>query len=261
MNSKYEQDAKNKMKHIIETAHEIENKVEFVDYDYIKKNERFFSKFFEYSDVCNDIVSFIKEQTNFKYEPFKNISIDNVLDQATKLVYVSKLSNVFDYPFINNIDSNWKFDKLEDSFIKFIESNNSTSNIEYKLLKSLLGKFIILMCSDVERCFVQEHININTDVKKYLEYYVSKMNHFASYKNNISKSWSVFINTLFNSKEVFNYKSQEHLHELLKTCYSSHFLIESLAANILKTFQTSILIDYFHAIRYIQISFAVFIII
>lgn len=253
MNNSFEQSAKNKMQNIIKTAHEIENKVEFVDHEYIKRNEKFFSKFFEYSDVCNDIVSFIKEQTNFKYEPFKNISVDGILDSATKLVYVSKLSKVFDYPFIDKIDSNWKFDKLEDSFIKFIENNDSSTIIEYKLLKSLLGKFIILMCSDVERCFIQEQSNMNIDIKKYLEHWVSKMNTFANYKNNVSKGWSVFINTLFDSKEVFNYKSQEHLHELLKTCYSSHFLMESLAANILKTFQTSILIDYFHAIKYVFI--------
>lgn len=254
MNTKFERAAENKMKKIIETAHEIENKVDYVDYDYIKKNEKFFSKFFEYSDVCNDIVSFIKEQTNFRYEPFKNISIDGVLDSATKLVYVSKLSKVFNYPFIDKIDSNWKFDKLEDSFIKFIEDNNDfTTAIEYKLLKSLLGKFIILMCSDVERCFIQDHTNINPDIKKYLEHWITKMNVFSSYKNNVSKGWSVFINTLLDSKETFIYKSQEHLHNILSTAYSSHFLMESLAANILKNFQTSILIDYFHAIKFIFI--------
>lgn len=238
-----------RMNNIIKTAHEIENKVDYVDYDYITKNERFFSKFFEYSDVCNDIVSFIREQTNFKYEPFKNISVDGIIDSATKLVYVSKISKIFNYPFIDKIDSNWKFDKLEDSFIKFIEMNDSTTYIEYKLLKSLLGKLVILMCSDVERCFIQEHSNVNIDVKKYLEHWISKMNKFGSMKNNVSKGWSVFINTLLDNKETYVYKSQEKLHDILAICYSSHFLMETLIANILKNFQTSVLIDYFHAIK------------
>ena len=247
-------DAKNKMEQIIKTAHEIENKVESLDFDYVKKNEMFFSKFFEYSDVCNDIMSFIKEQTNFRYEPFKNINIDDVIDSARKLVYVSKLSKIYDYPFIEKIDSNWKFDQLEDSFISFIETNEDSSIMEYKLLKSLLGKLIILMCTDIERSFMIDYEkpkeNITPDIKKYLNHWISKMDKFSKSKNNISKGWNVFVNTLLNPQEVFVYKSQKQLHDILMNAYSSHFLMESLAANILKTFQTNILIDYFHAIKF-----------
>lgn len=262
MNS--ESDARNKMEQIIKTAHEIEDKVELLDFDYIEKNEKFFSKFFEYSDVCPDIVSFIREQTNFKYEPFKNISIDGVIDSARKLVYVSKLSDVFEFPFIKKIDSNWKFDQLDDSFLEFIEQNENSTAIEYKLLKSLLGKLVVLLCSDVERSFVIESSGksetetngmkreIQTqkpEIKKYLEHWILKMEKFGSIKNNVSKGWSVFVNSLLNSQEVFVFKSQEQLHDILLKCYSSHFLMESLIANILKTFQTNILIDYFHVIR------------
>ena len=251
MNS-IENDSKNKMEQIIKTAHEIEDKIETVDYEYVKKNEKFFSKFFEYSDTCSDIVSFIREQTNFKYEPFKNINIDGVIDSAKKLVYVSKLSNIYKFPFIEKIDSNWKFDQLEDSFISFIETKEDSTIIEYKLLKSLLGKLVILMCSDIERSFMNESKkeNITPDIKKYLERYIIKMNKFEKTKNNISKGWSVFVNSLLNSQEVFVYKSQEQLHDILLKAYSSHFLMESLIANILKTFQTNILIDYFHAIKF-----------
>jgi len=283
MNS--ESDARNKMEQIIKTAHEIEDKVELLDFDYIEKNEKFFSKFFEYSDVCPDIVSFIREQTNFKYEPFKNISIDGVIDSARKLVYVSKLSDVFEFPFIKKIDSNWKFDQLDDSFLEFIEQNENSTAIEYKLLKSLLGKLVVLLCSDVERSFVIESsgksssssgksesqsenkieqssekssgktkkaFEIQTqkpEIKKYLEHWILKMEKFGSIKNNVSKGWSVFVNSLLNSQEIFVFKSQEQLHDILLKCYSSHFLMESLIANILKTFQTNILIDYFHVIR------------
>ena len=245
--------AKKRMEEIIKTAKSIEDKIDGLDIEYINKNYRFFSKFFEYSDVCEDIVSFINSQTNYKYEPFKNISMNGILDSAKKLVYVSKLSDVFDYPFIKNIDSNWKFDKIEDSMISFIETNEASTIIEYKILKSLLGKIAILMCSDIERSFILDKPNINQDVKKYLETWTSKMEKFGTLKNNISKGWSVFINSLFNTKEVFRYQSKEQLHEILQTCYSSHFLMESLLGNILKTFQTNILIDYFHVIKSIFI--------
>ena len=241
--------AEETMKKIIETAEEIAPKIKTLDFDYIHSNERFFSKFFEYSDTCPDIVSFVRGLTNFKYEPFRNISIDGILNASEKLVYVSKISKAFDYPFIEKIDSSWKFDKLEDSFIAFISKNESTTVLEYKLLKSLLGKLVILMCSDVEQSFSVKKPNIRPETRKYLMSYISKMESFGRLKNNISKGWSVFVNTLLNDTEMFNLRNQQQLHLILEQAYSSHFLMESLLANILKTFQTTILVDYFHCVK------------
>lgn len=244
-----ERTAKETMEKIIKTAEEIAPKIKTLDFDYIHSNERFFSKFFEYSDVCPDIVAFIRGLTNFKYEPFKNISIDGILNASEKLVYVSKLSNVFNYPFIEKIDSSWKFDKLEESFITFISKNESTTTLEYKLLKSLLGKLVILMCSDIEQAFSVNKPNVRPETRKYLMSYISKMEAFGSLKNNVSKGWSVFVNALLNDTEMFTFKNQQQLHQILEQAYSSHFLIESLLANILKTFQTNILVDYFHCVK------------
>ena len=207
-----EKTAKETMKKIIETAEEIAPKIKTLDFDYIRSNERFFSKFFEYSDVCPDIVAFIRGLTNFKYEPFRNISIDGILNASEKLVYVSKLSKAFDHPFIEKIDSSWKFDKLEESFITFISKNESTTALEYKLLKSLLGKLVILMCSDVEQAFSVKKPNVRPETRKYLMSYISKMEAFGSLKNNISKGWSVFVNTLLNDTEMFTLRNQQQLH-------------------------------------------------
>ena len=247
------QQAKETMEKIIKTADDIKDKVKLLDFDYVNKNSVFFTKFFDYSGYCPDIVSFIRGITNFKYEPFKNISLDNISNSAEKLTYLSKLSEIYNYPFIKNITADWKFDKLEDSIISFIETNEQSTIIEYTLLKSLLGKLIILMTSDVERAFSLGKSNMSPNIKAYLNNWVDKMKKFGTIKNNVSKSWSIFINTLFNESEIYIFKNGEQLENLLIKGYSSHFLLEALAANILKSLQTSILIDYFHAIKFIYI--------
>ena len=250
-----ENHVKNMMSKIIETANEIKDKVQTLDFDYVNINEKFFSKFFQYSSICNDIKTFIQEQTNFKYEPFQNISVTNTLSAPEKLVFISRLSNIFNEPFINSVDANWKFDKLESAIIKFIEKFNKSTDIEYKLIKSLLGKMIVLMLSDVEQAFATENVNMNEDCEKYLKSYVESMTSFGNIRNCISKSWSTFVNCLFNKSEAFILKHDdlETPEKLLMDGYSNHFMLEIFAANILKTFQTNIMIDYFHAIRYCYI--------
>lgn len=241
------------MERILKAANDMKDKVDTLDFDYVAKNEHFFTKFFEYSDVCPDIVSFIKALTNFKYEPFQNISLDNRLNAPERIVYIYKLSDIFNYPFIDSVNINWKFDKLEDSILSFISEHEDSTVIEYKLLKSLLGKLIILMCSNVEQAFADKKSNINPDTEKYLSNWIDKMSEFGKMKNNVSKSWNIFINTLMNSSEIYVHESDAKLHELLACGYNSHFLLESLAANVLKTFQTTILVDYFHAIKSVYI--------
>ena len=234
------------MKKIIETANEIKDKVDTIDIEYVLKNERFFAKFFEYSGYCEDMKSFITSQTNFKYEPFQNISIGKTLNAPEKLVYIYKLSQIFEEDFIKSIDVNWKFDKLEDFLLEFISKNPESTIIEYKLLKSLLGKFLILLGSNIEQGFCLEKININEDTETYLKTFTSKI---QSTKNNMSKSWDTFINSLFNKTEIFILRDKEKFEKLIEEGYKNHFLLETLVGNFLKSFQTNVLVDYFHAIR------------
>ena len=257
---------KEQTEQITKEANEIKNKGEYLpDYDYIDSNFVFFNDFLKPTiplDKDMNIERILHRWTPFKYSPYNDLKTNYIRRVGERVVLISLLNDVFNHNFFTYMHNrNYRFDSLNFELLKFIGSvsNNDKqpTKFEHVFIKVMLSKLIICMLSDVDRCFTKDYVQLNNYFKMAVKNTLNEISHLTKTNNVISTSWNVFEKCLFMSEfnnQIYKFTSVEDLTNKLTEAFNSDdFIMEQLAANILKTFIPTIAFSYFSVIKNIYI--------
>lgn len=225
-----------------------------VDKEYYDNNKAFFTRFMDYSIndtiAAMDIKRYINSLTNFNYDPFEGIRSNLLFSVQDRLLYVHELGKIFETDFLGKIDIQFKMHDIDRKFGAFIRSQNAPFNdFEHRLIKTMLGKLLLAMYSNVERAFVQDSHCLSTDYLRNIKAIDKTMRNVCYSDTYVMKSWSAFMNKLTDTKTIFKFKDYSDLTERLKQCYDNRFPIEVFAADCIKSLIPSIGLNYITAIK------------
>lgn len=257
---------KKQSEQINKEANEIKNKGDYLpDYEYININCKFFNNYLKPTlPIDNDmnIEKILRYWTPYKYSPYNDLKTNYIKRVGERVVLISLLNDIFNKNFFTYVSNkNYRFDSLNFELLKYIGSvpNNDKipTKFEHVFIKTMLMKLIICMVSDVERCFTKETTQINNYFKLAVKNNLNEFAYLLKTDNIISMSWNVFEKSLFMSEfntSIYKFSTAEELKNKLIEAYNSdEFLIEQLAANILKTFIPTIAFSYFSVIKNVYI--------
>lgn len=257
---------KKQAKEIRREADVIKNHGDYLpDYDYIMRNERFFNNYLKPSlpfDRDLNIEVIMKTWTPFKYSPYNDLKSNYIRRVGERVALVGALNDIFGHNFFTYVNNkNYRFDSLNFELLKFIgdtpEKDKVPTMFEHKFITNMLGKMVICMLSDVDRAFSKESYLLNNYFKVAVKNTLNEFSHLLKTNNIVSDSWHVFETCLLTTdmaKYVYKYSSLDDTRKKLSEAYSSdEFLMEQLAANILKTFIPTIAFSYFSAIKNVYI--------
>lgn len=257
---------KEQSKTINKEANELKQKGDYLpDYEYINKNYKFFNNFLKFTlPIDNDmnIEKILKYWTPYKYSPYNDLKTNYIKRVSERVVLISLLNDIFNENFFTYISNrNYRFDSLNFELLKFIGSVDDKDKIptmfEYGFIKLMLSKLIVCMLSDTERCFTKDMTQINKYFKLAVKNNLNEFAHMLKTNNIISNSWMVFEQSLFLSEyysSIYRFTTPDELkNTLIKAYQNDDFMMEQLAANILKTFIPTVAFSYFSVIKNIYI--------
>lgn len=251
-----------KVEHLVKTlVNQAENSLisKEIELDYIKNNTNFFSSYFDYKlpDYMMFTDKIINKWTNYNYNPFGGVRQNMFHSMQARLAFLIEAGKILNYDFIGKVDHRYRFDNLDEKIANYIFLNSVPCTVlEYKLLKSMLGKLLICLNSDVERSFCNNNITTTTVYRKVLFETCKVMRNATMQEKKIDKSWNIFIDTYMNSsadKQIYIFKNPAELGEKMKQCYDNDFLMETMLANTLKTYFPTISFDYITVIKNIYL--------
>lgn len=220
-------------------------------------NEDFLS-FFNLSlpiDSNMNISFYINNWTKQFYDPFGEEKGFLLKKIDERLVFITKLGKIFSHDFITKIDSKYKFNDLGLNICKFIgktKFNKTTTKISYTILKSILGKLLISMHSNVDKAFKCDNVTVDYLFYNALKPLIREMKWIEKDNIKLSNSWYLFLNSFLNindNKQIYKFNNSEELFDKMKECYNNDFELELLLGNSLKCFVPSIALNYLYAIR------------
>ena len=244
----------------------IKQKGEYLpDYEYIDNNYKFFNDFLKPTlPIDNDmnIEKILRCWTPFKYSPYNDLKTNYIRRVGERVVLVSSLNDIFKQNFFTYVNNrNYRFDSLNFELLKFIGSvsniDKTPTKFEHVFIKVMLSKIIICMLSDVDRCFTKDVVQLNNFFKMAVKNTLNEFQHLLKTDNIISSSWNIFEKCLFISEfntNIYKFTTANDLRDkLIEAFKNEEFLMEQLAANILKTFIPTIAFSYFSVIKNIYI--------
>ena len=257
---------KSQSEQINKEANEIKKKGEYLpDYDYIDNNYAFFNKYLKPTiPIDNDmnIEKILRYWTPYKYSPYNDLKTNYIRRVGERVVLISLLNDVFGKNFFTYMSNkSYRFDSLNFELLKFIGTTPNNDKIptkfEHVFIKTMLSKLIVCMLSDVERCFTKDEPQLNNYFKLAIKNSLNEFAYLLKTDNVISLSWTVFEKSLFMSnfnRNIYKFTTAEDLKKTLTEAFKSEdFLMEQLAANILKTFIPTVAYSYFSVIKNIYI--------
>lgn len=233
------------------------------DSEYINNNKQFFGDFLNYSLPSQeseqiDLKQFICSITNYKYDPRSYINSSILHSVQDRVIYIYKLSKIFNYQFVKKVDMHYNFSNTEDTILEFVSTKNYSRTVfEYNTIKSMLGKIMICASSVIELAFKKNFSTLNKVSLSVLKEIIDPVNNLLKKSDKkIYKSWKVFTSSLLSvgqNKYIYNFKNNSELTEKLLDCYNNDFILESLVGNTLKCYFPTIMIDYIEAIKIIYL--------
>lgn len=213
-------------------------------------------KFFVPKVVGNNLSmnNFINAITTFKYDSYDspNMSITHPLSES--VIYLKRLSELFDYEFLSSVSAKWKFDELDSKITTYLSQHNDLAStvLEYELIKNFMGKIAIALSTTTERAFRESRTPlVNATYRSVIAYDLAIMNQLKS-ENKWFASWSKFMDAFYGTGAdnfVYTHESYVKLNEHLKVAYANDFLTEIMVANMLKCYFPSISLNYFYVIK------------
>ena len=231
-----------------------------IDFEYYVRNKDFFKRFFEFT--INDSVGamdtrkYINSLTNFNYNPFEGIRAGMLFSVQDRLSYLYRLGKIFNTDFLGNIDIKFTLHDIDRRMCKFIGEAGcpyELSSFEYSLIKSMFGKLILSIFSNVEYAFVQKTHCLSDDYVKNIKYIDRYMKDLCASDRYVKKSWSIFIDKLLDTKTMYKFSSYTELSARLKECYDNKVPIELLLADCIKLLIPSIGMSYIHVVKDVYI--------
>lgn len=211
-----------------------------------------------------DLNNYINSITTLGYNCFDS---PNVLIQhniPSKVAIARHLNQLFGQEFVNvseDASNRYNFANLPKELVKFlwIHKEVGTSKLEYLLIKSFIVKLIICLNTNVELGLCNGQNNITTEFTSAVMEDVSAMKYLQSASGKTAKSWKTFVSALLGTtdKQIYSRpKSNANsvLNGRIKTAWESDFMLETLLANILKTYVPSISLNYFYAVRSVYLT-------
>ena len=247
------------LKQLLDTIMNDERGVEKrIDYEYYVNNTAFFKQFMDYT-INNtistmDLKKYINRLTNFNYDPFEGIRANMLFSVQDRLLYIHELGKVFDNDFLGKIDIQFKMHNIDGKLAKFIKREAVPFNdFEHRLIKTLMGKLILAIYSNIERAFIQETHCLSPDYLKNIKDIDRTMRDVCYSDKYVMKSWNAFMNKLTDTKTLYKFRDYNDLTEKLKLCYDNKFPIEIFMADCLKSLIPSIGLNYVNAIKSIYL--------
>ena len=243
------------LKQLLDTIMNDERGVEKrIDYEYYDNNKQFFSQFINYT-INNtistmDLKKFINTLTNFNYDPFEGIRANMLFSVQDRLLYIHELGKVFGHDFLGKIDIQFKMHNIDEKLAKFIKDEGVPFNdFEHRLIKTMMGKLILSIFSNIERAFVQNNHCLSPDYLQNIKDIDKTMRNVCYSDKYVMKSWNAFINKLTDTKTIYKFQDYSELTEKLKLCYDNKFPIEIFIADCIKALIPSIGLNYVNAIK------------
>jgi hypothetical protein len=243
------------LKRLLDTIMNDERGVERrIDYEYYNNNRRFFSQFMDYT-INNtistmDLKKFINRLTNFNYDPFEGIRANMLFSVQDRLLYIHELGKVFNHDFLGNIDIQFKMHNIDGKLAKFIKREAVPFNdFEHRLIKTMIGKMLLSIFSNIERAFIQENHCLSSDYLMNIKDIDMTMHDVCYSDKYVMKSWNAFMNKLTDTKTLYRFNGYEELTEKLKLCYDNKFPIEIFMADCVKAMIPSIGLNYINAVK------------
>ena len=206
-----------------------------------------------------DINDYINNTTIFKYNSFDapNTAMQHSIPE--KVIFMSKLNELFDYQFVKPQSGEFHFNDLDKQVTKFLFNykDYGTTKLEYGIIKSLLGKLIISLNTSCELALRDNtRARINTEFKQAIIGDIECMKFIQGNEGKLYNSWKTFLNTLLSvgsDNLIYVHDNYTALNAKLKLAYENDFLTENLLANMLKCYLPSVAINYFYVIKSIYI--------
>ena len=206
-----------------------------------------------------DINDYINNTTIFKYNSFDapNTAMQHSIPE--KVIFMSKLNELFDYQFVKPQSGEFHFNDLDKQVTKFLFNykDYGTTKLEYGIIKSLLGKLIISLNTSCELALRDNtRARINTEFKQAIIGDIECMKFIQGSEGKLYTSWKTFLNTLLSvgsDNLIYVHDNYTALNAKLKLAYENDFLTENLLANMLKCYLPSVAINYFYVIKSIYI--------
>lgn len=205
-------------------------------------------------DTTLSMNEFINSATTFKYDAYDspNMSITHPLSES--VIYLKRLSELFDYEFLSSVSAKWKFDELDNKITTFLSKYNELPStvLEYELIRNFMGKVAIALSTTTERAFREARTPlVNATYRSVITYDIAIMNQLKS-ETKWFKSWSKYMDAFYGTGAdnfVYTHESYSKLNEHLQIAYTNDFLTEIMVANMLKCYFPSVSLNYFYVIK------------
>jgi hypothetical protein len=172
-----------------------------------------------------------------------------------KVIYMDKLNKIFDFPFIDTAMNDFHFADIDLQLVKYLFDNRNipTTILEYSMIKSVLGKLIINLNTDVELALRDEKtVRLDSTFRQCISKDMQLMRHFQDPNGKSAKSWRILTNAMLSldgDSNVYVNHGISQLNQHLMNAYEHDFLCESLIGSMLKCYLPSIAFNYFYVIK------------
>lgn len=211
---------------------------------------------------CFTAANFIKTLIPYEYNPYDSPDVNFTHNMVDMYVYINRLNEIFDYKFLNFDDKNNLpvFSDIDLHIFSFLRDNRSimTTKLEYMIIQSFLGKFVLSLCTTTDRSFKSNtKIVIDNAFNKGVFNDILQLNAMQdNQKGKTFLSWKYFQEMLFGITDenlLYKFVDYDKLNNNLYAAYGKDYQIECLLANILKTIVPGIALNYFYAIKSVYI--------
>jgi hypothetical protein len=168
---------------------------------------------------------------------------------------MDKLNKIFDYKFIDTTVNDFHFADIDLQLVKYLFENRTipTTILEYSIIKSMLGKLIINLNTDVELALRDEKtVRLDATFRQCISKDMQLMRHFQDASGKSAKSWRILTNAMLsldNETNVYVHHGMSKLNQHLNEAYDHDFLLESLIGSMLKCYLPSVAYNYFYVIK------------
>lgn len=205
-----------------------------------------------------DLNNYIASVTTFNYNCFDSPDVLLQHNIPNKIAIVKHVNDMFHRQFMDispTHDNRYNFTKLTQSIVKYLWDNKEvgTTLLEYSIIKSFIGKLIINLSTNVELGLSNDKRinNITNQFYNAVMQDVTDMKYIQSLNGKTAQSWKAFVGALLGTtdKNIYKRTNLLQLNNQIKTAFSYDFMLETMLANMLKTYIPSIIINYFYAVK------------
>lgn len=210
-----------------------------------------------------DLNNYISSITTFNYNCFDTPDVllqHNIPDKVAIVKHVNELFNTQFMDINPTHDNRYNFSKLTNSIVKYLWHNKDvgTTLLEYTIIKSFMVKLILNLNTNVELGLSNDKKinNITNQFYNAVIQDITDMKYIQAGNGKTAMSWKTFVGALLGTsdKNIYTRTNNVQLNSQLKTAFNYDFMLETMLANMLKTYVPSIILNYFYVVRSLYIT-------